>query len=535
MSIRERITPPLQQWLRLANYPDKVCEQFVQHLHKEGHIASDEALTAFLRSSGELVVEACLKTRVVGDSKLNYQLLDNYSHLLFALVKHGHLAPSSANKRLEMLTRILTMVVRLTLSEHEAFKSSLAPNFDQRPYYRLLLNLLLDMNAPDAVLDARNVHVLNAFAGAFHQLRPAVAPAFAFGWLELVSHRNFMPEVLQNDLEQRSRLMLVLLMDMLSVLEPHLARAELNDAMRMLYKGVVRVFLVLLHDFPQFLCDYHLSFCDAIPPNCVQLRNLVLSAFPRSMRLPDPLTPNLKVDRLPEITQAPRILSDYRAELAKEAGLKEDLDTFLATGAPINFLPTLPGKLRIGGPDGPFNVPLINSLVVTVGVNAIAVLQDRPTQSGGFAPMHLFNHLATHLEPEGRYHLLNAIANQLRYPNNHTHYFSYVMLHLFASAERGAGGVGEQIREQITRVLLDRVVVHRPHPWGLLITFIELLKNRRYAFWSNSFVRGSPEIEQVFRSVAGSALVNAGAAASGGGGSADGTDDGSASTSELKE
>ena len=147
--------------------------------------------------------------------------------------------------------------------------------------------------------------------------------------------------------------MLVLLMDMLSVLEPHLARAELNDAMRMLYKGVVRVFLVLLHDFPQFLCDYHLSFCDAIPPNCVQLRNLVLSAFPRSMRLPDPLTPNLKVDRLPEITQAPRILSDYRAELAKEAGLKEDLDTFLATGAPINFLPTLPGKLRIGGPDGP--------------------------------------------------------------------------------------------------------------------------------------------------------------------------------------
>jgi CCR4-NOT transcription complex subunit 1 len=32
-----------------------------------------------------------------------------------------------------------------------------------------------------------------------------------------------------------------------------------------------------------------------IPPNCIQLRNLILSAFPRNMRLPDPFTPNLKV------------------------------------------------------------------------------------------------------------------------------------------------------------------------------------------------------------------------------------------------
>lgn len=55
--------------------------------------------------------------------------------------------------------------------------------------------------------------------------------------------------------------------------------------------------LVLLHDFPEFLCDYHYGFCDVIPPNCIQLRNLILSAFPRNMRLPDPFTPNLKVGR----------------------------------------------------------------------------------------------------------------------------------------------------------------------------------------------------------------------------------------------
>ena len=34
----------------------------------------------------------------------------------------------------------------------------------------------------------------------------------------------------------------------------------------------------------------------------------------------------------------------------------------------------------------------------------------------------------------------------------------------------------EIIQEQITRVLLERLIVNKPHPWGLLITFIELIK-----------------------------------------------------------
>ena len=43
----------------------------------------------------------------------------------------------------------------------------------------------------------------------------------------------------------------------------------------------------------------------------------------------------------------------------------------------------------------------------------------------------VFQALVTDMEPEGRYILLNALANQLRFPNNHTHYFSCLLLHLF--------------------------------------------------------------------------------------------------------
>ena len=45
----------------------------------------------------------------------------------------------------------------------------------------------------------------------------------------------------------------------------------------------------------------------------------------------------------------------------------------------------------------------------------------------------------------GRYLFLNAIANQLRYPNSHTHYFSCALLSLFSETN------AEAIQEQITR------------------------------------------------------------------------------------
>ena len=51
-------------------------------------------------------------------------------------------------------------------------------------------------------------------------------------------------------------------------------------------------------------------------------------------------------------------------------------------------------------------------------------------------------------------------------------------------------------------MLLERLIVNRPHPWGLLITFIELIKNPRYNFWSHRFTRCAPEIERLFEHVA---------------------------------
>lgn len=45
-------------------------------------------------------------------------------------------------------------------------------------------------------------------------------------------------------------------------------------------------------------------------------------------------------------------------------------------------------------------------------------------------------------------------------------------------------------------------MVNRPHPWGLLVTFIELIKNPVYKFWEQDFTRSSEEIRRLFANVA---------------------------------
>lgn len=330
-------------------------------------------------------------------------------------------------------------------------------------------------------------------------LQPARLPGFSFAWLELISHRMFMPKLLAKG-SKGWPLFQKLLVELFKFLEPYLRKPELTEPVRLLYKGTLRVLLVLLHDFPEFLCEHHFSFCDVIPPTCIQMRNLILSAFPRNMRLPDPFTPNLKVDLLPEIAQPPKITSAYTPALMVN-NFHHEIDNYLKTRSPQTLLLELPSRLQLNNPEDivasgtRYNVPAINALVLFVGIQAISSQPGSSVVSSS-AAMDIFQRLASELDSEGRYLFFNAIANQLRYPNSHTHWFSCVLLFLFAEANQ------DIIREQITRVLLERLIVNRPHPWGLLITFIELIKNPRYQFWSYGFTRCAPEIERLFELVA---------------------------------
>lgn len=432
---------------------------------------------------------------------ISYNVIDALAKLFLQLIRLADKENTNAAVvRVNLFGRILQAIARALLDDCEA-KLNNNGNFDQRPYYRLFVNLFQDLGPCDHKQDPNPsvVMLLSVFTQVLLAIQPTQVPAFSFSWLQLISHRSFLPHFLHSKNLKTWAYMHRLLMAQMLFLQPYLRVAQLSDPIRKLYKGTLRVMLVLLHDFPEFLCDYHISFCDVIPQTCVQLRNLVLSAFPRTMRLPDPFTPNLKVDLLPEIAQSPRILIDYVTSLT-ERGIKPRIDAFLTSRQPVDFPSQLSAMLS-GTARIIDMLPLISAIVVYVGVQANSIIQQSKSAALQSSPaLDLFKQLIAGLDAEGRYVLLNAMANQLRYPNNQTHFFSCILLLLFADAEQ------EFLQEQITRVLLERLIVHRPHPWGLLVTFIELIKNPRYAFWRKPFTRCAPEIERVFESVSRSCI-----------------------------
>ena len=66
-----------------------------------------------------------------------------------------------------------------------------------------------------------------------------------------------------------------------------------------------------------------------IPAHCAQLRNLVLSAYPSSFqKLPDPFREGLKVERIEEMREIPKIAGDIVAPL-QLANIKDVVDGVL--------------------------------------------------------------------------------------------------------------------------------------------------------------------------------------------------------------
>ncbi|XP_056008647.1 CCR4-NOT transcription complex subunit 1-like isoform X3 [Ostrea edulis] len=512
--LHEKAEYLLREWVNMYHSPaagrdsTKAFTAFVQQMHQQGILKNDDVITRFFRLCSEMCVDLCYRAMGEVTPTINQALvrakcfytLDAFVRLIALLIKHSGDNANTVTK-INLLNKVLGIVAGVLLQDHIVRMSE----FQQLPYHRIFIMLFIELNAPEHILENINYQVLTAFCNTFHVLRPAKSPGFSYAWLEFISHRVFIGRMLALTPQQKGWGMYAqLLIDLFKFLAPFLRNADLTKPTQMLYKGTLRVLLVLLHDFPEFLCDYHYGFCDVIPPNCVQMRNLILSAFPRNMRLPDPFTPNLKVDMLADISHPPRILINFASKI-QPAQFKKDLDSYLKSRSPVTFVSDLRSYLQSSEPGTRYNIQLMNALVLYVGTQAIQFIHGKgltPSMStiAHSAHMDIFQNLAVALDTEGRYLFLTAIANQLRYPNSHTHYFSCTLLYLFAEANT------EAIQEQITRVLLERLIVNRPHPWGLLITFIELIKNPQFKFWNHEFVHCAPEIEKLFESVARSCM-----------------------------
>lgn len=155
---------------------------------------------------------------------------------------------------------------------------------------------------------------------------------------------------------------------------------------RILYRGVLRTLLILHHDFPEFLAQYHFILCEAIPPNCVQLRNLILSAYPQTTSdVPDPFRQTLKVDLLVEMRVPPRISGDV-FKILRDTGMQELLQ--IATAAPTlsdsifnAIISACEAPCRTHtGIEYAVNLPVINALVLYLGMSSVETIEEPSSQ-----------------------------------------------------------------------------------------------------------------------------------------------------------
>jgi CCR4-NOT transcription complex subunit 1 len=474
---RELIIQKLEEWVSQGEIyvNSEKAPNFVTSLESLGLMAKDKLEVLF----GVMIEHAIEKTKFLEEE--NYSIIDSFAKLVQVILL---MAPTGM--RVKNLIVLMTAIKNLILKAANTY-------FNPRPYFRLFMLILTDITQPSPTYTEPVTvqEMLVPIASTLHLLNPMRVPGFCFAWLDLISHRFFMPKMLRtvNPSSERQQVpvqwskMSVLIIDLLKFIYHNYNTFPLSESLRAFYNGTLKIIFVIMSDFPEFLCDYHYDFCNYIPEHCLQLRNLILSPYPKAMRPPSPFIPNLKVDLLPEMKIAPNILSNFKVRLGS---LKEDIDHYFMT-RDISAIQDICSKLKTV--EMKANAIAANSLVLTVAEMAV----------NGQVDQRFFNEfflaILMGLDNESRKHLINAVANQLRYPNSHTQYFSCVMLHMFSECKKPF------VEEQIAKILTERSSAHRPHPWGLLITMIELVKNPRYEFLKKPFTHSTPDIENFYEKI----------------------------------
>ncbi|KAL9129542.1 MAG: hypothetical protein Q9217_002029 [Psora testacea] len=503
---KHQINYVFSEWIRLCeqssgNPNDKVFAAFIVQMQMKKLLQSPEDMALFLR----LCIDAAILTYEISQqeerqgqrsqkdySSRTFLEVDWLTRLIVCLVKsQGGTNGLARNTKASYMDSILSLIT-LIMNHHQVTR---AEHFNQRVFFRLLSGILCDWHDFAQVSHTQNEQMLFVFANNFLTMGPYCFPGFIYSWLALISHRFFMPSLLKLADDEGYDAFTQIMEAALSYVPHFLKPGTLSPVAAELYSGLLRIITLLHHDFPEFLAENHYRLCNAIPPQCTQLLNLILSACPSSFpELRNPFATGLRIDRLEEIRRAPRINGDFVSSLVA-ANVKSHLDTALkSTSIEQEIISSIADAVYINESTGlKVDTRLMPSIVLYIGQSATAAASQRGSSAfvADSPPASLLEKLSKELRADARFHLLMCMVNQLRWPNAHTQYFAYALLHLFGTES----GIQDryELREQIVALVLHRLHVVKPHPWGLVVLMLELLKNPDYNFWQLAFVKNSPQ------------------------------------------
>lgn len=484
-------------------YNEATFVGFLRDVHRSQLINSAEDLVTFLRLAIEASVEAfdIEANSFRGSFVAAFNRTDALALLIILLVKfQGEENGAVKLSKAAYFNQILSLTVLLVNNHIEVRGVA----FNQRVFTRLYCSILANYAEFRLEETPEHTQLMHVFARTLGALQPMLMPAFAFGWITLVCHRVFVEGMLRSREKDLALQYRELVGIMLQYPLPLMEMPRLQPTAEALMKGIWRNMFVLHSDFPDFICENHVYLCARASIREPAIRNLILAAQPSSLTEPDPLTPNLRVERIEEMKRAPTIATDYAQPLHDE-GLVESLTQALNKSSELdifvkNFteLLSVEEKNQVSFRNPAHDAEILESLVVFLVQH---LLSNSSSTSGlKFDPnstsIQLLGKLLADLEPRQKYLLTTSMFDQLRYPNMHTEYYCKVVLHIWGTNSTAASEEQPYIREIMIRVLRERIDGLRPIPWGAIVVFKELSENSNYGFWDTQPFVNEPELRQ---------------------------------------
>lgn len=497
------------EWIRHIhnqNATEKSMKEFARQLRNRG-ITNKEEYQIFLRVAMDMSVNICDQTmHRAGSVHDGFAYVDGLVKLISTLIKENVIElGGDAQESPVTLLGVTLALVALILNHHHVRNGD---RFNQRVFFRffsMLLdesNAIFDLSAPGSVVGQEGIEVhrrkfILTFADTLLHLAPARFPGFAWGWLYLISHRRFLPDLMNLEGKQGWEKLTSLIVLLFRHTSEHMKMIDVNDVAKDFLRATAKFLVIVQHDYPDFLVANHVQLCDATPPHAAQLRNLILFAQPRQE---SGETQDLVVTS-----------KDYALATAylQEHGLRELLDQLLQSGPSEDAIAHLTHAINrsdvnttvFGNVPVNTNTTLTHAVVLYAGTFAVRrAQQDGNLFAAEAADMATLSMLVHELGPESRYFLLSSIVDELRYPSSpYTNYFNAVLLELWGSDINDPEEV--DVRQQLVRIILERFSGYWPQPWGLLYMISELFKNDKFKFFDQPFIKADREMAERFHAM----------------------------------
>lgn len=508
----ERYYLVFTEWVKLiqkVDENDEIVLVFIKQLVDKNVISTTDGLVEFLRSSLELAVFSFKESDPTGEVFTSIDAIVKFIIKLFSI---GEFKEYSKKQLLDLFLSIVTMVFA---ADHEKEGNS----FNERPYFRLFSNLLCEWQLISGhqfikIQDLETRKELIEFEEEFfstiaqylHSIQPIAFPGFSFAWITLISHRMFLPIMLRLKNKSGWKNLSILLIDLIKFMEQYTNKNSVPDAISVVYKGALRVFLGISNDVPEYLIENHYELMNHLPPTYFQLKNAILSAIPKKMMVPNPYQPALDMKDLEICQEQPNVFYNPINDLQL---LKKPVDNYLRI--PSNsLLRTIVSSLYkkeyekkngVGYDFLMIDSKLVRAIILHVGIEA-GLENERTSSSAIFNTGSSYYSLIFDLVNEGttelRYQILQTIIEQLRYPNIHTYWFSFVIKNLFISKEWSDEEKKQEIQELILRNVLERIIVNKPHAWGVTVLVMDFLQSKDINLLEYPFINEVPEIKTIF-------------------------------------